>query len=466
MPGRSASPTPNRAATAGGREGREDRLRAVPRSRQAQEVEECPHRAGPRRPHPGDVARNASRRGEHRLDGGPANVEARGEHQDVGRLQVPMLVEEREQAVVQDLGLAHRGVTDVDLKRIVRRRRIFAVPRIFNRPGPRRIFAERGDRWPFRLGRPTSEAQFEDVALHRGEPVGTCGRHEVLLPLRVRELDEGVEHVASRPSPRGEQLVAFGQVARIRIGAVGAVVDLAPRVDVAPVLPARVEEEQVDLDALRRQAQQFQVGRREALHRKEAGAPRPAGRVAGAGRRRRRVTRSMDCGRRRDFRRQRRIGHPDGRGIPRVASAMRAAEGVTELVERPDPVLGAAGTVRLHEALPQPRLPVRCRPALPLPDPVRTVVEAPVVDPGKAVGELEPLAGVAIPEIALKCSLPRARSPVRLLRSLRVSRAMSGRRARSRRIGAIRQEVQNAPPEPRRRVGLLGGEIRHDASHD
>ena len=69
---------------------------------------------------------------------------------------------------------------------------------------------------------------------------------------------------------------------------------------------------------------------------------------------------------------------------------------LAELVEGLDPVIGPIRLVHLHQALPQPRLPVGSRPLLPVPDPVRAVEEAPVVDPGQAIGEIQPLAGVPV----------------------------------------------------------------------
>ena len=99
----------------------------------------------------------------------------------------------------------------------------------------------------------------------------------MLLPLHALALDESVERIAPRPPPRRQQLVALGEVARIGIAASVPAGDLAPRADVAPVLPARDEHEQVDLDPLRGPAQHVEVRGREGGHREESRATGPAG---------------------------------------------------------------------------------------------------------------------------------------------------------------------------------------------
>ena len=80
-----------------------------------------------------DVAGNASRRSEDRLDGGSVDREVRGQHEDVGRLEVRVGIEDGEQPVVQDLGLAQGRMANVDLERIVGRRPL-PLPS-FLRPG-------------------------------------------------------------------------------------------------------------------------------------------------------------------------------------------------------------------------------------------------------------------------------------------------------------------------------------------
>ena len=279
----------------------EHRLRAVARCREGQEIEECAQRARLRRPRAGDVARDAPRGGEDGLDGGPVGFQVRRQHENVGGLEVRMGIEDGEQAVVQHLRLPHRRVADVDLERIVRP----GCPGL-RRPGlsirPRDGAGRRPDPWSrlrqraggspdIRIGcaervhrcrivprRFLREPEVEDVALHRGETAGARGLHEAFLPLRARHLDQGVDHVASRPAPGREQLVALGEVAGIGVRAFGPAVDLASRVDVAPVLAARVEHEEVDLDTAGHLAEKLQVGRRKRRHREEAGAARPAGR--------------------------------------------------------------------------------------------------------------------------------------------------------------------------------------------
>ena len=177
---------------------------------------------------------------------------------------------------MQDLGFAQGGVADVDPERIVggrpcRRYRSYRAGRwniLRRRIGLRPLARER---------RLACEAEVEDVPLHRGEPAGAVRRHEVLLPLHALALDEGVERIAPRPPPRRQQLVALGEVARIGVAASVPAGDLAPRADVAPVLPARDEHEQVDLDPLRGPAQHVEVRGREGGHREEGRAPGPAG---------------------------------------------------------------------------------------------------------------------------------------------------------------------------------------------
>ena len=244
------------------RERCQHRLRPVPRRRQRQEVEKCVQRARLRRPRPDDIARDPPRRREDGLDDWSVGLQVRRQHQGVGRFEIRMRVEDGEQAVVQHLRLAYRGVADVNLNRIVPRR------------SPRRDRSADG-RFvvPGGLAR---EPEIEDVAVDRGQGAGARGLFEALLPIRIRHLHQGVDHVATRPPPRREELVALREVAGAGVLAFGPVVDLAPRMDVAPVLAARVEHEEVNLDSLRRLAEQLQVRGRKRRHREEASAPRPA----------------------------------------------------------------------------------------------------------------------------------------------------------------------------------------------
>ena len=116
-------------------ERREDRFRPQARARQIEQVEE--RAQGARLPSPcGDVAGDASRRAEHRLDGGSVDREVRGQHEDIGRLEVRVGVEEGEKLVVQDLGFAQGRVADVDPERIVGR--WGSPPSSFQSPGRRR----------------------------------------------------------------------------------------------------------------------------------------------------------------------------------------------------------------------------------------------------------------------------------------------------------------------------------------
>ena len=273
----------------------------MPRPGQGQQIEE--RAQGSRLGHagPGNVARDAPRRREDRLDGRPVDFQVRSQHEDIGGLQVRMGVEDGEQAIVHDLRLAHRGVADVDLEGIVRgshwriqrphrrsRHRNDTGGRAGNR-GARAVHIRdrwallwRGSHLPDGAGGRTGnrgvrawcipdhgispcrflrETEIEDVPLHRGKPAGSGRLLEVLLPFGVGDLDQGIEAVASRPPPGREQLVALGEVAGVGVGAFGPMADLAARMDVAPVLPARIEEEEVDVDSPRGLAEQLQVRR-------------------------------------------------------------------------------------------------------------------------------------------------------------------------------------------------------------
>ena len=73
-----------------------------------QQVEERTHRARLHRLRPRDVARDEAGGRKHRLDGGSVDLEFGSQHEDIRGLQVVVGIEQREQAVVQDLGLTHR----------------------------------------------------------------------------------------------------------------------------------------------------------------------------------------------------------------------------------------------------------------------------------------------------------------------------------------------------------------------
>ena len=199
---------------------RDHRFRRVARARQGEQVEQSAGGARIRGPHPGHVEGDAAGRSEHRLEGGAVASEVRREHEHVGRLQVRTGVEESEEAVVQHLRLAKRGVADVDLDGVVRARR-------FSRPFPEILF--------HRLPR---EPQVQDVPLHRGELRRFLRGYEVFVGFRSGALrvDERIDHVASRPAPGREELVARAEVMFGGIDPRGPQPALAFRVDVAPVL--------------------------------------------------------------------------------------------------------------------------------------------------------------------------------------------------------------------------------------
>ena len=134
--------------------------------------------------------------------------------------------------------------------------------------------------------------------------------------------------------------------------------------------------------------------------------------------------------------------------------------------------MGSLGTLRGHQAPPQPGLPVGSRAALPLPDPVGAVQEALVVHAGEAVGELEPLAGVAVAEVAGDRAPRRGRSAA-------VIRGIPRRHRGSVAAGALavprtaaglsvrpRQQVVDAPAQPRGQVRLLPGQAGDHAAHN
>ena len=132
--------------------------------------------------------------------------------------------------------------------------------------------------------------------------------------------------------------------------------------------------------------------------------------------------------------------------------------------------MGSLGMFR-HQELPQPRLPVGSRATLPLPDPVGAIQEALVVHAGETVGELEPLAGVAVAEVA------GDRAPRRVLSTVAIrgiprrdrSSVAHGTLAALRAAGLSvqpRQQVVDAPAKPRRQVRLLPGQAGNHTPHD
>ena len=197
-------------------EGGEHRLRAEAGAPQGQELEE----RADRRRRGGAPARHAERyarrRAEHRFHGRAVDIEARREDENVGGTDTGVGIEEPEEAVVQDLGLAHRRVADVDPEGVVAR--------------PAAAGRRAG------LGRPPlgRETEIEHVPLDGSEPVRPVRRREVLLPVVARDLHERIEGVATGPPPRGKELVALGEVPFGGVHPVRPPGDLAPRVDVAP----------------------------------------------------------------------------------------------------------------------------------------------------------------------------------------------------------------------------------------
>ena len=134
--------------------------------------------------------------------------------------------------------------------------------------------------------------------------------------------------------------------------------------------------------------------------------------------------------------------------------------------------MDSLGTVRRHQELPQPRLPVGSRTALPLANPVGTVQEAPVEHPREAVGELEPLAGVAVAEVAGDRAPGRGRSAARIRSVPRCDRGSVADGT----IAALRattgfsvqpwKQIVDAPAKSRRRVRLLSGQAGNHTPHD
>ena len=264
-------------------------------------------------------------------------------------------------------------------------------------------FASRG----LPLHRLSRRTQLENVPLQRGEPRRPPRRDEVVAGLRagVLRVDERVRHVAARPAPGREKLVADVEVAFGGIDVRGAQPALARRVDVAPVLPARIEDVDVEVEPLARGVQHLEVGGREGGHREEAHPSRPS------------------------FRRARRESVAEG------------VDGSDPVTDRP---VRSALAFGIDEALPQAGLPVRRRTERPPANPVRPVQQAAVVDPGQAVGELEAFARTSAREVGTH----RSGGGLPLLR------------------GEIGQGVVDAPAQAHRRVGALASDSRSRDPHD
>ena len=174
-----------------GAQRRQHRAAAVARPGQGENVQERFDGRVVAPPATADIDRNHVRRGEHRLDGRRVVLQGRREDQHIGRLDVRVRIEDREQAVVQHLRFAHRRVADVDLQRVV------VLGNVVGRMG-------------VPVGRFVRAAQFEDVLLHHAKP-----RRDIGIPVDL----DGVSntelvrqqrlHVARRPPPEREQLVAL-----------------------------------------------------------------------------------------------------------------------------------------------------------------------------------------------------------------------------------------------------------------
>ena len=150
----------------------------------------------------------------------------------------------------------------------------------------------------------------------------------------------------------------------------------------------------------------------------------------------------------------------------RAIGAELVPESPLESIERVHPVVGAVRTVGLHHPMPQVSLPVGRRSGLPLADPVGAVEEALVVHPREAIGELEPLAGIAVPEVTVHRALRTATIIVRCSEIRRRVRGPPSRRPLQGLPGRRRQPVVNAPAKPRRLERLIRGQAGHHRAHD
>ena len=316
----------------GALQGSQHGLRAVAGARQREQVEQRAQPAGLAGRKTRHVERYPPGRREHRLDGRSVFGEARRHHQDVRGLDVVVLVEQGQQAVVQHLGLAHRGVADMNLQG-----RVGALRR---RP-PRRSFRSR--------------AQVEDIPLHLAEDGAFPGRVVQLVRRAKRELALGEQrlHVPGGLAQRRKDLVAFGAVVVRGVEGFRPPPDDPFRRDVAPVLPTRAEEEEMDVDVRLYPPQHVEIGRRQHPDAEEARSPRPGhGRLPG------RLTERIDS------------GDP----VPRF------------------------GVFR-GQSMPEARLPVRRPARLPVADPVRPIEQASVVDAREPGRESEAPGGIAVDQI-------------------------------------------------------------------
>ena len=181
---------PEPGANRRGIERREHRLRPEARAGADPEGRGTPARcATPLRQgvrHRGECVPPAPKTASNR---GAVDVEGRGQHEDVGRFEIVVVVEEAEKLVVQHLGFTHRRVTDVNLDRVVG---AAADPH-----QGRRLL---GLQPPVRLCTLARKAKIEEVTLYGGQPAASLRRLETLVESRARDLDERIERISSRPS--------------------------------------------------------------------------------------------------------------------------------------------------------------------------------------------------------------------------------------------------------------------------
>jgi hypothetical protein len=210
------------------------------------------------------------RRGpEHGLDRRRVGVDVGRHDDDLVRLEVRDLIEEREELIVQHLHLAHRPVARMDADRGV-------------------VAPERKTWWTVRTA---AVAEREDVGLKRREG----GREARVLVevaavlLVVGRLEDALE-LAPDPPQGGEQRMTHLEVETLlgRLGiAAGAQhfsPDLALAPDLRPVLSRRAEQEEVHLQMPGEGVEDLDVERRERRDAEERDPLRQRGHVDPTGR--------------------------------------------------------------------------------------------------------------------------------------------------------------------------------------
>ena len=386
---------------------------AVARTGQGENVQKGLHGSVVAPPATADVDGNRVGGGKHGFDCRRVVLQCRRENQHVRRLDVWVRVENGEQAVVQHFRLAHRGVADVDLQRVVVLGDVVPARGVFR------------------------AAQFEDVLLHCAEPrrrIGIAVDFERVANaefVRQQRL-----HVARRAAPEREQLVAqrrcgeavaWGCFFRAGIVASRATCrsPLPRRAGVCPELAARAQHVEMHVHQLRRAAQHVQIGWRQPDDAEEA---RP--------------------GPRRRTRRQRQLKLPGTAASACVRVLLGAGDGCHEGVDGIDPMRRFLGAVR--EQLPQPRLPMRRLAALPRADPLGAVQQAAVVDHRQPVGQRV----AAALEQRRRGDWPR--------RGFRLGAQIAPQGI----VALPALELRfDSPAQARRRKGLLSGQGRHRIAH-